>query len=146
MESVCLTHAFERCCPLLYCMEQYFHLKKIADTAFGRLARRPTVLKKPAGRLARRPAGMFFSIQYCNRGSELLTSGSPKVHSTKQSGPASNVYRQASKFHETFGAPCKAPKMHTREKKTYRNTVIGRLARRPNRARENFLRQAAFTE
>ena len=31
------------------------YLTKFTDTAFGRLARRPIVIKKPAGRLARRP-------------------------------------------------------------------------------------------
>ena len=33
-------------------------------------------------------------------------------------------------------APCKAPKIHTRHKKTNRTTTFGRLAWRPKRARE----------
>ena len=62
------THALNMCsCCTWHTDNVWYYIvwknnssKKFAEIAFGRLARRPTVLKKPAGRLARRPAGIFF--------------------------------------------------------------------------------------
>lgn len=41
-----------------------------------------------------------------------------------------------SKFHELFWAPCKAPKVHIRHKKTIRNIVFWAPCKAPERARE----------
>ena len=40
------------------------------------------------------------------------------------------------KFHELFLAPCKAPKIHRRYKKTIRNIIIGAPCKAPKRAHE----------